>query len=66
MANFALFAGSANPSLAAAIAAELGVRPAACAIQRFPDGETAVVYRATYIDAMARVFCGLRREPEED
>lgn len=37
-----LFAGTANPALAAAIAAELGVRTAACAIERFPDGEVSV------------------------
>jgi ribose-phosphate pyrophosphokinase len=42
MADFTLFAGSANPKLAAAIAAELGVQPGACAVERFPDGETAV------------------------
>jgi ribose-phosphate pyrophosphokinase len=42
MADFTLFAGTANPALAGAIAAELGVRPGACAVERFPDGETAV------------------------
>ena len=42
MADYTLFAGTANPRLAAAIAAELGVRLAACAVERFPDGETAV------------------------
>jgi ribose-phosphate pyrophosphokinase len=40
--DFILFAGTANPSLAAAIAAELGVQPGACSVERFPDGETAV------------------------
>ena len=40
--DFILFAGTANPPLAAAIAAELGVRPGACAVERFPDGELSV------------------------
>lgn len=42
MNDFILFAGSANPALASAIAADLGVRPGASAVERFPDGETAV------------------------
>lgn len=42
MKDLILFAGTANPALAAAIAAELGIRPAACTVDRFPDGETAV------------------------
>jgi ribose-phosphate pyrophosphokinase len=42
MEDFTLFAGTANPALAGAIATELGVRPGACAIEHFPDGETAV------------------------
>jgi ribose-phosphate pyrophosphokinase len=42
MADFTLFAGTANPALAAAIASELGVRLAACTVERFPDGETVV------------------------
>ncbi len=37
-----LFAGTANSALAAAVAAELGVRLGRCATTRFPDGETAV------------------------
>ena len=37
-----IFAGTANPALAAAIAADLGMCPGACAIERFPDGETSV------------------------
>jgi ribose-phosphate pyrophosphokinase len=37
-----LFAGTANPALVAAIAAELGVRTASCAVERFPDGEVSV------------------------
>jgi ribose-phosphate pyrophosphokinase len=40
--DYAIFAGTANPDLTAAIAADLGMLPAACAIERFPDGETAV------------------------
>lgn len=40
--DFIVFAGTANPPLAAAIAAELGVRPGACTIARFPDGELSV------------------------
>jgi ribose-phosphate pyrophosphokinase len=39
---FTIFAGSANPALAAAIARTLGVRIGACAVDRFPDGEVAV------------------------
>ena len=37
--EFVIFAGTANPDLTAAIAAELEVLPGACAIERFPDGE---------------------------
>lgn len=37
-----LFAGTANPALATAVAAELGVGLGRCAATRFPDGETAV------------------------
>ncbi len=40
--GFTIFAGSANPDLAAAITRELGVPLGACAIDRFPDGEVAV------------------------
>jgi ribose-phosphate pyrophosphokinase len=40
--EFRIFAGAANPPLAAAIAQELGVQVGACAIERFPDGEVAV------------------------
>lgn len=40
--EFVLFAGTANPELAAAIASDLGVAPGACAIDRFPDGETSI------------------------
>jgi len=39
---FTIFAGTANPALAAAIARELGVKPGQCAIDRFPDGEVSV------------------------
>jgi ribose-phosphate pyrophosphokinase len=40
--EFVIFAGTANPGLAAAIAAEQGMLPGACSIERFPDGETSV------------------------
>jgi ribose-phosphate pyrophosphokinase len=40
--GFTIFAGTANPALAAAIAGELGVQVGMCAIDRFPDGEVAV------------------------
>src|SRR5258707_13037848 len=40
--EFTIFAGTANPTLAASIARELGVRLGACSIDRFPDGEVAV------------------------
>ena len=40
--DFLLFAGTANTPLAAAVAAELGLRTGACAISRFPDGEVEV------------------------
>jgi ribose-phosphate pyrophosphokinase len=42
MAEFIVFAGSANPALAAAVVRELGVVPGACSVERFPDGETTV------------------------
>lgn len=42
MAEYIMFAGSANPALAAAVARELGVVPGACSVERFPDGETSV------------------------
>ena len=40
--EFVIFAGTANPDLTAAIAAELGMFPSPCAIERFPDGETSI------------------------
>jgi hypothetical protein len=40
--EFRIFAGTANPDLAAAIARELGVSRGACAIDQFPDGEVAL------------------------
>lgn len=40
--GFIIFAGTANPELAEAIAAGLGVRPGACSVERFPDGEVSV------------------------
>lgn len=42
LTDFILFAGTSNPALVTAIAADLGVRPGACAVEQFPDGETAV------------------------
>ena len=39
---FTIFAGTANPELAVAIARGLGVQVGACHIDRFPDGEVAV------------------------
>jgi hypothetical protein len=43
--EFTIFAGTANPALAAAIACELGVDVGACTVDRFPDGEVAVEIR---------------------
>src|SRR5215211_6638538 len=40
--DFTIFAGTANTELAEGIARELGVRLGACAVERFPDGETSV------------------------
>lgn len=40
--RFVLFAGTANPVLAAAVAGALGTRLGACHVERFPDGETSV------------------------
>ncbi len=40
--NSILFAGTANPPLATAIADHLGMPVGACTIEQFPDGETAV------------------------
>lgn len=40
--DFAIFAGTANPSLAEMVARELDVLLGACAVERFPDGETSV------------------------
>jgi len=39
MDDFVVISGSANPPLARAIAAELGLSLAKCRIERFPDGE---------------------------
>ena len=41
-ADFKLFAGTANPELARAIANELKIDLGNCAIERFPDGEISV------------------------
>ncbi len=40
--GFVLFAGTANPVLAAAIAGSLGTQLGACHVERFPDGELSV------------------------
>lgn len=40
-----LFAGTAHPELAEAIADALGIQPGACAIGRFPDSEVTVQLR---------------------
>lgn len=40
--DFIIFAGTANAELAASVARELGVKLGACAVERFPDGETSV------------------------
>lgn len=42
MSNVKIFAGSANPELAERVARELGAKLGACAVERFPDGETSV------------------------
>lgn len=45
MTDAVLFAGSAHPELAAAIANELAMKLGACAVEQFPDGELAVHIR---------------------
>ena len=40
--EFTIFAGTADPDLAEAVAAGLGVQPGACSVERFPDGEVSV------------------------
>jgi ribose-phosphate pyrophosphokinase len=40
--GFTILSGTANPPLASAVAAELGVQLGACAIDRYPDGEIAI------------------------
>ncbi|HEX7090820.1 MAG TPA: ribose-phosphate pyrophosphokinase [Longimicrobiales bacterium] len=42
MAGASLFAGTAHPRLAEAVARALGTQPGACAVERFPDGEVSV------------------------
>src|SRR2546423_1757865 len=42
--DLTIFAGTANPDLAHSIARELGVRLGACRVERFPDGETLVIW----------------------
>jgi len=39
---FMVFAGTANPQLAAGVAQQLGVSLGRCTVERFPDGEVAV------------------------
>lgn len=45
MAEFIVFAGSANAALAQAVMAELGCEAGAAEVERFPDGETSVKLR---------------------
>ena len=40
--EFTIFSGSANPTLAAMIARELGSQVGACVLDRYPDGDVAV------------------------
>lgn len=40
--DFVIFAGTANPALAQAVARELGVRLGECGVEHFPDGELSV------------------------
>ena len=40
--EFTIFSGSANPTLAATIARELGSQVGACVVDRYPDGDVAV------------------------
>jgi ribose-phosphate pyrophosphokinase len=40
--DYTIFTGTANPQLAASVASELGIRPEAYAVERFPDGEILV------------------------
>jgi ribose-phosphate pyrophosphokinase len=40
--DFVVFSGTSNPGLAAAVAAELGVRPGSRTVTRFPDGEVEI------------------------
>lgn len=42
MKGCSIFAGTANPELASAIAGELGVALSPCTVERFPDGEVSV------------------------
>jgi len=47
MKNYAIFSGSANPALAAAIAEGLNVPLTPCSVERFPDGEISVQLEET-------------------
>src|SRR5258706_11184094 len=40
--DFTILSGTANPGLAASIARELQIKPAACSIERFPDSEVSI------------------------
>ena len=40
--KFTIFAGTAHPDLAEAVAGELGSPLGACTVERFPDGEVSV------------------------
>ena len=42
--EFTIFSGSANPTLAATIARELGSQVGACVVDRYPDGDVAVQF----------------------
>jgi ribose-phosphate pyrophosphokinase len=42
MTDYVIFAGTANPDLAAAVAAQLNIGLGRCRVQQFPDGELSV------------------------
>ena len=42
--EFTIFSGSANPTLTATIARELGSQVGACVVDRYPDGDVAVQF----------------------
>lgn len=53
--EFVIFAGTANPDLTAAIAADLGMLPAACAIERHGSYRTRAKFKALKNQAMGWV-----------